>query len=293
VTQLSYRRSLLFAIELGTTGFGHWEFGLSTLHPSWSAIAKPVIGMLHLMPLPGSPMFGGNTASIRELLLRDAEALVSGGVHGLMIENFGDVPFYPDRVPVHVVAHVTALAGEVKRRFELPLGINVLRNDGRSALAVAHAVGAEFIRVNVLCGARVTDQGVIQGIAHDLLRDRANLGATNIKILADVDVKHSAPLAARQIEDEVDDTIERGLADAVIVSGAGTGKPTDPKHVQAVKRAARETPVLIGSGVNIKTIAALAPHCDGFIVGTAFKRDGNPSSPVETDRVKELMKALP
>jgi membrane complex biogenesis BtpA family protein len=264
---------------------------MSSLHPSWISVSKPVIGMLHLMPLPGSPQYGGSLASIGELLLRDAESLVSGGVHGLMIENFGDVPFYSDRVPAHVVAHITSLALEVKKRFDVPLGINVLRNDGRSALAVAHAVGASFIRVNVLCGVRVTDQGIIQAIAHDLLRDRAILGATHIKIFADVDVKHSAPLAARPIEEEVDDTIERGLADAVIVSGAGTGKPTDPKHVQAVKHAAGQTPVLIGSGANIKSIAALAPHCDGFVVGTAFKRDGKPTNPVEVERVHEFMKA--
>src|SRR5206468_10482953 len=166
------------------------------------------------------------------------------------IENFGDVPFFPGRVPAGVVAYMTAVAGEVRRAVpDLPLGINVLRNDGLSALAVADAVGASFIRINVLCGARVTDQGVIQGIGHDLLRDRADLRATNVKIFADVDVKHSAPLAERPLVDEVDDTLERGLADALVVSGAGTGKPTDLGKVKAVKAAAGESPVFIGSGI--------------------------------------------
>src|SRR5262249_57030804 len=142
----------------------------------------------------------------------------------LLIENFGDVPFYPGRVPAHVVAQMSVLAADVRRaQPALPLGINVLRNDGRSALAVAHAVGASFIRVNVLCGARVTDQGLIQGIAHELLRARAAWQATGIKIFADVDVKHSAALAAVALPDEVRDTIERGLADAVIGSGGGAG----------------------------------------------------------------------
>src|SRR3954451_6219557 len=150
---------------------------LAALHPSWAGRRKIVIGMLHVPALPGAPMYRGELGAIRDAMLRDAEALASGGVHGLMIENFGDVPFYPDRVPAHVVAHLTALALEVRRNHpQLPLGINVLRNDGRSALAVAHASGANYIRVNVLCGARVTDQGVIQGIAHELLRDRAMLG---------------------------------------------------------------------------------------------------------------------
>ncbi len=110
-------------------------------------------------------MYGGSLSTIRDLLLRDADLLAEGGVHGLMMENFGDVPFFPGRVPTHVAAHMTALAFEVRRRIDLPLGINVLRNDGVTALAVAHASGASFIRVNVLCGARVTDQGIIQGIA--------------------------------------------------------------------------------------------------------------------------------
>src|SRR5438874_6023337 len=125
--------------------------GMSELLAAWSKVKKPVIGMLHLLPLPGSPAYGGNVETIRSVMLRDADALAAGGVHGLMMENFGDVPFYPGRVPTFVAAHLTTLAVEVRRRFaQVPLGINVLRNDGRTALAVAHAAGAEFIRVNVL-----------------------------------------------------------------------------------------------------------------------------------------------
>src|SRR5437762_10540190 len=192
------------------------------LMQAWANVSKPVIGMLHLAPLPGSPRYGGSVQTIREALLRDAQLLAEGGVHGLMMENFGDNPFFPGRVPAHVVAQMTALAAEVRRAVpQLPLGINVLRNDGLSALAVADAVGASYIRVNVLCGARIADQGLLQGIAHELLRLRTELAAGSIKIFADVDVKHSAPLAARPIADEVDDTLHRGMADALIVSGAG------------------------------------------------------------------------
>jgi len=260
----------------------------ASLLPQWSGI-KPVIGMVHLMALPGSPRFTGDVRAIRDAALRDAESLAAGGVHGIMMENFGDVPFYPGRVPASVVAHVTAIAAEIRRAIpDVPLGINMLRNDGQSALAVAHAVGANFIRVNVLCGARVTDQGVIQGIAHDLLRERAHLGAHDIKIMADVDVKHSAPLAVRPIIDEVDDTIERGLADAVIVSGAGTGKPTDPQHVRVVKGAAGDVPVFIGSGMSAATVEQF-DAADGFIVGTAFKRNGDVAEPVDIDRVRAFV----
>jgi membrane complex biogenesis BtpA family protein len=261
----------------------------------WSAVPTPVVGMLHLPVLPGAPRYAGGVAGMKDSVLRDADALASGGVHGLMLENYGDVPFFPARVPTHVVAHMTALAVEVRRRFpQLPLGINVLRNDGRSALAVAHAAGAQFIRVNVLCGARVTDQGLIEGIAHDLLRDRALLDATaTVRIFADVDVKHSAPLAQRPLEVEVSDTLHRGLADALIVSGSGTGKVTDPGHVAAARSAAGgAAPVFVGSGVSADTVADYLPHADGFIIGSAFKRGGDASQPVEPARVRELMSRL-
>jgi membrane complex biogenesis BtpA family protein len=263
---------------------------LQELIPQWSAVTKPVIGMLHLPPLPGSPRYSGDLNAVTAAVLRDAEALSAGAVHGMMLENFGDVPFYPRRVPAYVVAHMTAIACAVRARFELPLGINVLRNDGQSALAVAHAAGAAFIRVNVLCGARVADQGVVEAIAHDLLRDRATLGANGIRVFADVDVKHSAPLAPRPLADEVADTLHRGLADALIVSGSGTGKPTDPEQVRDVRTvAAGVASVLVGSGVSARTIPEFLPHAEGFIIGTAFKPSGDPSRRVDVQLVKELM----
>lgn len=264
------------------------------LIPEWVNVAKPVVGMLHLPALPGAPRFAGDVRAVAEHVYRDADSLARGGVHGLMLENYGDLPFYPDRVPAYVVAHMAVLAAEVRRRFPgLPLGINVLRNDGRGALAVAHAAGAQFIRVNVLCGARVADQGILHGIAHDLLRERALLGeAGSIKILADVDVKHSAPLAPRPLEEEVADTLHRGLADGLIVSGSGTGRATDPGHVAAARAAAGRSPVFVGSGVTVRSLPEYLPHADGFIVGSALKPDNDPSRPVDVGRVRELIAAL-
>jgi membrane complex biogenesis BtpA family protein len=254
----------------------------------WTHVAKPVIGMIHLPPLAGAPRFD-SSRRIHDLVLPDAQALATGGVHGLMMENFGDVPFYPGRVPASVVAQMTALAVDIRRRFPaLPLGINVLRNDGLSALAIAHAVGAQFIRVNILCGARLADQGLIQAIAHDLLRERAVLQA-DVKIFADVDVKHSAPLAKVSLADEVEDTLHRGLADALIVSGAGTGKATDPTHLVDVRAAAGDAPIFVGSGVSLQNIHHYLPYADGFIIGTAFKRDGDPANPVDVQKVREIV----
>jgi membrane complex biogenesis BtpA family protein len=262
------------------------------LLPAWTDVSKPIIGMLHLPPLPGAPKFGGDAAAIQSRVLADAAALLEGGVDGLMIENFGDTPFYPDRVPAEVVAHMTHLAHEVQKRFDVPLGINVLRNDGCSALAIALAIGATLIRVNVLCGARLTDQGIVQGIAHELLRLRVRLDAHDVRILADVNVKHSSSLGPpRPIEAEVADLIERGGADALVVSGEGTGRPVDPAELAQVKAAAGDTPVLVGSGASPETIADLLTHADGAIVGTSLKQDGVTTKPVDPARVRALIAA--
>jgi membrane complex biogenesis BtpA family protein len=249
-----------------------------------------LVGMVHVNALPGSPRFEGDLAGVREAAVRDAKALTQGGAHGIMMENFGDAPFYPGRVPAEVVAHMTAIACAVRSATDLPLGINVLRNDGESALAIAHACHAQFIRVNVLCSVRVADQGLLHGIAHDLMRLRSRLGATDIEVWADVDVKHSAPLAKREIEDEVDDMIARGLADVLICSGAGTGKGTDPKTVARVKRAAGGVPVVVGSGVTESTIGTY--DADGFVIGTALKRDGQIVGEIDVDRVRSMRKAM-
>ena len=264
----------------------------SPLCPAWANVPKPVIGMIHLPALPGSPGYRGDVTSIREHILCDARLLRDGGVHGLMLENFGDVPFFADSVPTHTVTHMTALAQAVKDEVDLPLGINVLRNDGMSALAVAHAVGAEYIRVNVLSGACLTDQGVITGKAAELMRYRQQIGADTIKVLADVRVKHAAPLADRPLNEEVDELVQRAAAEGVIVSGIGTGHPTDPQLVRQVKELAPDTPVFIGSGATPETLKALSPHADGFIVGSYFKAGGQLDQPVDPARVKAFLRAI-
>lgn len=260
--------------------------------PVASLPPKPVLGMLHSPALPGSPGFGGDRARIAEAVLRDAETLVEAGVDGLMLENFHDTPFYPGSVPPETIAEMTALAVAVRSRFDLPLGINMLRNDGRAGLAVAAAAGAQFIRVNVLCGARLTDQGVVHGIAHDLLRDRVRLGAESIKILADVDVKHSVPISPQPMEEEIDDVIHRGKADALVVSGAATGRPTHLEDAQRAKVVAGDVPVFVGSGITPETVAEYLAVADGVIVGTSLKRGGIASEPVDTERVRELVRAV-
>lgn len=253
---------------------------------------KPVIGMIHLPALPGSPDHTFKLSAIRDAVLRDAEALQSGGVDGFIVENFGDVPFYPEKVPPHTVACMTMLAGEIRKAFpKTPLGINVLRNDALSALAIAAAVDAAFIRVNIYTGARVADQGVIEGKAHEIMRYRKLLGSA-VQVFADVAVKHSAALSEVDLADEVRDTVLRGRADAVIVSGSGTGEETQLEDVKTAKSAAKDAPVLVGSGASPSNVKAILRHADGLIVGTALKKNGVTTAPVDKSRVREFMRAV-
>ena len=186
-----------------------------------------LIGVIHLRPLPESPRYDGDLAAVVASAASDARALAEAGFDGVMVENFGDAPFVPGRVSPVTVAAMTACALAVRAAAPgLALGINVLRNDAEAALAIAVAASADLVRVNVHTGSRVTDQGLIEGRAHETLRLRRALGADRIALCCDVDVKHSAPLAARPIGEEAHDLAERGLADAVLVTGSGTGRGT-------------------------------------------------------------------
>ncbi len=262
-------------------------------------VTKPVIGMIHLPALPGSPqcdMDGGFETAwsrIQSSVMTDAKALAAGGVDGIMIENFGDVPFFPGSNPPHVLSLMTSIAAMIRIETGKRTGINVLRNDGISALAIALAAGASFVRVNVLSGARVTDQGVIQGVAHDIMRYRQQIGAGHIAVLADVQVKHSTPLGAQApLAQDVDDLCKRAMADGVIVSGSGTGKAVDLEALRATKAAAGRHPVLIGSGATLDNLDEICRYADALIVGTAFKRGGSVETPVEVARVAAFMSAI-
>ncbi|MEZ3114729.1 BtpA/SgcQ family protein [Halobaculum sp. MBLA0147] len=257
--------------------------------------AKPVIGMVHLPPLPGAPNFDGDREAILADARRDARRLDAGGVDGVMVENFGDAPFYPDDVPKHVVASMTRAANAVNEEISVPLGINVLRNDSLADLAVAQAVDADFVRANVHTGARVTDQGIVEGRAHEVMRERERLDA-DVALFADHDVKHSAPLGTREYNAEsMADGVERGLADATVVTGIGTGHGVDLDDLEAAveRRDAYDldVPIFVGSGVRADTVGEILSLADGVIVGTSLKEDGDVGRPVSEERVSELVAA--
>jgi uncharacterized protein len=248
--------------------------------------------MIHLPGLPGSPR-PTPLAQVLEAARRDASRLVEAGFPGLVIENYGDAPFLPGAVKPITIAAMARVIGVLKEEIgEVPLGVNVLRNDACGALGLAAAFGLQSIRVNVHAGARVTDQGLLEGRAWETLRLRAAWGADDVAIWADVRVKHSAPLGTRRpVAEEVAEAVERGLADAVIVTGAGTGVAVDDHELLAVCEAAAGAPVLVGSGVNEATVAPILSRAHGAIVGTATKEGGVTTAPVDLQRARVLIQA--
>lgn len=226
--------------------------------------------------------------AIRERALADAMALGEGGCDAVLVENFGDVPFHAGSVPPETVAAMALCLEDVSRSLPgLPVGVNVLRNDVRSALALCASGPASFVRVNVHTGAAHTDQGYIQGRAAETLRERARL-CPDVAILADAHVKHATPAGQESIADASKDLLERGLADALIVTGKGTGSAPDPEDLSAVRAAAREGSILVGSGLTDTNAEELLAVADGAIVGTWFKLEGRVEDPVDGSRVRAL-----
>lgn len=254
---------------------------------------KPVIGMVHLWPLPGAPGYTGyGMEAIVEHALRDAQALVEGGVDGLVVENMWDLPYFVgnDVKPEATAAQAVA-AAEVVKNFAVPVGINVIHNGGLVCLAIAVAARARFIRVCILTGARVWDTGEFDhGCAAELLRKRKELEAGGIHIFADVDKKHSVPFPGIDLQTHIQWTEFYG-ADALIVSGKFTGNAPDVEKVRDAKQLATR-PVLVGSGASAENAAAFLRYADGIIVGTSLKVDGVMENPVDVKRVRALMEQV-
>jgi len=252
---------------------------------------NPVIGVVHLLPLPTSPRWGGSLKAVIDRAEQEAVALASGGVDGLIVENFFDAPFPKDCVDPAVVSAMSVVVQRLKNLVTLPIGVNVLRNDAHSAMAIAACVQAQFIRVNVLSGVMATDQGLIEGQAHQLLRYRRELGS-DVKILADVLVKHARPLGSPNLTTAVQETIERGLADGIILSGWATGSPPSLEDLELASAAANGTPVFIGSGADWENISQLIQAADGVIVSSSLKRRGQIEQPIDPIRVSQFVEAM-
>jgi len=251
---------------------------------------RAIFGMVHLRALPGAPLFGGSLDEVIDAALFDARALAEGGADGFVVENFGDKPFFKNRVPAETIAAMARVVCELGRSVSLPFGVNVLRNDARAALAVAAATGAAFVRVNVHAGVFVADQGLIEGEAAETMRCRAAL-CPNVFVFADHMVKHAVPLAAADEVQSARDLRLRALADAIVVSGIETGAPADPERLRRVRKALPDAPLVIGSGLTAENARQFA-DADAAIAGTSIKRDGAVDAAVDRARVSRLVTAF-
>lgn len=254
---------------------------------------KALIGMIHVPPLPGAPRYrGAGMAAILDACLRDAEALVAGGLHGLIVENHGDIPFRkPDRIGPETAACLAVVTDRLAQRFEVPLGVNVLANAAIPAFAVAAAAGARFIRVNQWANAYVANEGLIEGEAAEALRYRAALKAEDVKVFADSHVKHGAhAITADRTIAELTRDLAFFAADAVIATGQRTGDSATMEEIDAIA-AATHLPLLVGSGVTPANVAAILSRTRGAIVASSLKVDGVWWNPVDPVRVRALIDA--
>lgn len=257
-----------------------------------------LIGVIHLPPLPGSPGASSQSAkstidAVIKVAVEEAALLEKNGFEGLIIENFGDAPFYKSKVPPETIASMSIIVSEVRKRVQFPVGVNVLRNDSFAALAIAAVTGANFIRVNVLSGVVATDQGVIEGNAADLLRERIRLNATEVAILADVQVKHGVTLSSTDPYISIEENVQRGGANGIIITGATTGRSPEAQMLDYSAKMALKAqfPLYIGSGITPDAIRALKHTHIRAIVGSCLRKNGQAGMPLEETRVKDLVQA--
>jgi uncharacterized protein len=250
--------------------------------------SKLLVGMVHLPPLPGAPRAALAVDAIEAQALAEARTLADAGFAACLVENFGDAPFHGAGVEPVTVAVMARVVACLRRELpDLTVGVNVLRNDAAAAVAVAAATGAAFVRVNVHVGATATDQGVLEGRAAETLRLRRRLGVA-VAVWADVQVKHGRSLAHEKVADEARDAVQRGLADALIVTGRGTGWATNVDDLRSVRALELGVPLYVGSGVTEQSLGLYLRESDGIIVGSALKQGGRAEAPLDPERARRF-----
>jgi membrane complex biogenesis BtpA family protein len=251
---------------------------------------KPIIAMIHVGALPGTPASTSSLVEIEKQAERETKILRDAGVHGLMLENMHDTPYLCGRVGPEVIAAMAIIARAVKQASALPCGVQILAAANGEAMAVAHAAGLDFIRAEGFAFAHVADEGIIQSSAAELLRYRRTIGAERVQVWADIKKKHSAHAITADVSiAETAHAVEFMRGDAVIVTGTITGDAPQRADVLAVKRATR-LPVYLGSGVTDKNLKQFFGAANGFIIGSHFKEEGHWAYAVDPKRVEEFMK---
>ena len=254
-------------------------------------VKRALIGVVHLQALPGTPACKFSVAEIASIAVDEARAYRNAGFHGILIENTHDRPYLKTSVGPEIVAAMSVVGAEVRSALDLPLGIQVLAGANTSAVAVALACDASFVRVEGFVFAHVADEGLIEASAGPLLRYRRAIGADHVRVFADVKKKHSAHAITADVEiAETAKAAEFFSVDGVIVSGVATGQPAEPGEVTAVADAV-SVPTLVGSGITAENIGTFS-NADAFIVGSSIKQGGLWSNPIDLERCRELVKAF-
>jgi membrane complex biogenesis BtpA family protein len=254
--------------------------------------SKPVIGMIHVGALPGTPAQRQTVAELLAAAVHEARLYREAGLDGVMLENMHDTPYLRGQVGPEIVAAMTLLAQAVKAESGLPCGIQILAGANLEALAVAHIAELDFIRAEAFAFAHVADEGWLDACAGPLLRYRKQLGAERVQIWADIKKKHSAHAVTADIGlGATAETVEFMRGDAVIITGSVTGDPPQIADVAAAKAHCR-LPILQGSGVSAANLATFYPAADGFIIGSAFKAAGHWANPVDPARLQTFMSVV-
>ncbi|MBR4470436.1 MAG: BtpA/SgcQ family protein [Erysipelotrichaceae bacterium] len=251
---------------------------------------KPIIGMVHLKPLPGAPGYCGDLDKVYEAALADLKALINGGANAVIVENFGDIPYATEQELITTTA-MASIAARLRKECDLPMGINVQFNNFEAEWAIAYSCGYDFIRSEVFAENRMGPNGVCIASGPAIMRLKARY-PKDIAFLADVNVKHTFAITEQPLDFTIESILEGG-ADALICTGIMTGKSPSVEDVKEMKRiAGEEVPVIVGSGVNEKTVNDYLAVSDGAIIGSSFKVDGNVMNAIDENRVRSLMSKL-
>lgn len=257
-------------------------------------VKKPIIGMVHSLPMPGSPRFKKfSLDEVYKFGIEEALRLKEGGVDGIMLENAWDLPFVkPDEIGSETVAAMAVLGWQIREATGLPLGINILANAGMASLATAKACKAQFIRLNQWANAYVANEGFIEGKSGQIMRYRSWIEADDVKVLADVHVKHGshAIVADRSLAEQARDS-EFFDADVLIATGQRTGDTTPLTEIKGIQEAVT-LPIIVGSGLTAENAPEILAMADGAIVGTSIKSEGVWWEQISVERLKTLMEIV-
>jgi len=255
-------------------------------------VPKPIIGMIHVEALPGTPNYKGSVKNIISKALEEAEIYYKAGIDSIAIENMHDVPYLKNRVGHEVSSLMSIIANEIKNYTKLPVGIQILAGASKEALAAAYSAGIDFIRAEGFVFAHVADEGLIESNAGEILRYRKQIGADNILVFTDIKKKHSSHSITNDVTiEETAHAADFFLSDGLIITGSATGKEADLDEIKLVKKTTK-LPVIIGSGVTIENLEKYFPICDAMIIGSYFKKNGNWKNTVDSLRVKSFMEKI-